>query len=61
VETGSLYPALHRLERQGWVRSGGSFGYNHGARYYQLTAGGQEAVDTSRAVEAVEVPPSQAS
>jgi PadR family transcriptional regulator, regulatory protein PadR len=21
VETGSLYPALHRLERQGWVRS----------------------------------------
>jgi DNA-binding PadR family transcriptional regulator len=25
VETGSLYPALHRLEQQGWIKSDGSF------------------------------------
>jgi PadR family transcriptional regulator, regulatory protein PadR len=38
VETGSLYPALHRLERQGWVRSQWRQS-EHGqrAKYYSLT------------------------
>jgi len=38
VETGSLYPALHRLERQGWV--GSEWRTSEGkqrAKYYQIT------------------------
>lgn len=42
VETGSLYPALHRLEKQGWIKSQwGSSEHNQRARYYQLTAAGK--------------------
>jgi PadR family transcriptional regulator len=42
VETGSLYPALHRLERQGWLAS--SWGVTENkqrAKYYRLTAAGK--------------------
>ena len=42
VETGSLYPALHRLERQGWVRS--AWKQSEGkqqAKYYRITAAGK--------------------
>jgi PadR family transcriptional regulator PadR len=41
-ETGSLYPALHRLERQGWVRSQWKQS-EHGqrAKYYSLTTAGR--------------------
>jgi PadR family transcriptional regulator PadR len=43
VETGSLYPALHRLERQGWVRSQWKLTQsNQRARYYQITAAGKK-------------------
>ena len=43
VETGSLYPALHRLERQGWVRSEWKqTESNQRARFYQITAGGKK-------------------
>jgi transcriptional regulator len=43
VETGSLYPALHRLERQGWIRSEWkSSEHKQRARYYQLTAAGKK-------------------
>jgi transcriptional regulator len=43
VETGSLYPALHRLERQGWVRSEWKrTESNQRARYYQITAAGKK-------------------
>ncbi len=43
VETGSLYPALHRLERQGWIKSEWrSSEHNQRAKYYQLTAGGKK-------------------
>jgi transcriptional regulator len=51
VETGSLYPALHRLERQGWVRSEWKQSEaNQRARYYRITATGKKqlAVDLSR-------------
>src|SRR6202046_1870817 len=43
VETGSLYPALHRLERQGWVRSDWKqTESNQRAKYYRLTAAGKK-------------------
>lgn len=43
VETGSLYPALHRLERQGWVSSEWSVTENkQRAKYYKLTATGRK-------------------
>src|SRR5262245_14783168 len=43
VETGSLYPALHRLQRQGWIKSEWNTSeHNQRARYYQLTAAGRK-------------------
>lgn len=43
VETGSLYPALHRLERQGWVRSAWKqTESNQRARFYHITAAGKK-------------------
>ena len=42
VETGSLYPALHRLEKRGWLRSKwGISEANQRAKYYELTAAGR--------------------
>ena len=41
VETGSLYPALHRLEKRGWLKSEwGVSEANQRAKYYRLTAAG---------------------
>jgi transcriptional regulator len=38
VQEGSLYPALHRLEYRGWIRSQwGASENNRRAKYYQLT------------------------
>lgn len=51
VETGSLYPALHRLERQGWVRAEWRQSENkQRAKYYSLTAAGRKhlAAEQSR-------------
>jgi PadR family transcriptional regulator, regulatory protein PadR len=43
VETGSLYPALHRLEKQGWIKSEWRTSeHNQRAKYYQLTAAGKK-------------------
>jgi transcriptional regulator len=43
VEEGSLYPALHRLERRGWVESQwGTSESNRKAKYYSLTAKGKK-------------------
>jgi PadR family transcriptional regulator PadR len=43
VETGSLYPALHRLERQAWVRSGWKLTESkQRAKYYRITATGKK-------------------
>ena len=58
VETGSLYPALHRLERQGWVRSEWKqTESNQRAKWYQITAPGKKqlASDLSRWQQTVEV------
>ena len=42
VEEGSLYPALHRLERRGWVDARwGTSKANRRAKYYRLTAKGR--------------------
>ena len=43
VETGSLYPALHRLERQGWVKAEWKKSEsNQRAKYYKITRPGKE-------------------
>ncbi len=43
VETGSLYPALHRLERQGWVSSEWKKSEsNQRAKYYKISKTGKE-------------------
>ena len=43
IETGSLYPALHRLEKQGWVKSDwGMTDQNQRAKFYRLTAKGKK-------------------
>jgi PadR family transcriptional regulator PadR len=42
VEEGSLYPALHRLEQQGWIRAEWKISEaNRRARFYRLTAAGR--------------------
>jgi transcriptional regulator len=42
VEEGSLYPALHRLVKRGWLKSEwGISEANQRAKYYQLTAAGK--------------------
>ena len=42
VEEGSLYPALHRMEQDGWLRSEwGTTEKNRQARFYSLTAAGE--------------------
>jgi transcriptional regulator len=49
VETGSLYPALHRLEKQGWVKSEWRVSeHNQRAKYYQLTPAGRKQLDSER-------------
>ena len=51
VEQGSLYPALHRLENRGWVKSyWGVSENNRKAKFYRLTTAGrrQLTVETSR-------------
>jgi PadR family transcriptional regulator len=49
VETGSLYPALHRLERQGWLASGwGQTEQNQRAKFYRITAAGRRQLAHDR-------------
>jgi PadR family transcriptional regulator, regulatory protein PadR len=45
VDHGSLYPALHRLRKQGWIAAGWGITENkQRARYYRLTAKGKKAL-----------------
>jgi transcriptional regulator len=47
VNQGSLYPALHRLEEQGWISSDwGMSENNREARFYRLTRAGQRQLQT---------------
>lgn len=50
VETGSLYPALHRLEKQHWVTSEWKqTESNQRAKYYRLTASGRKQLTSEHA------------
>ena len=48
VEHGSLYPALHRLERKGWVNSKWEIpeGRNREFKYYRLTTAGRKQLNS---------------
>ncbi len=49
VETGSLYPALHRLERQGWIASAwGTSENKQRVKVYRLTAAGRKQLAAER-------------
>jgi transcriptional regulator len=49
VTQGSLYPALVRMKRRGWVRTSWRVTENNRrARYYELTAAGHRQLDTER-------------
>src|SRR5262249_19211242 len=46
VQQGSLYPALHRLERRGWIKAKwGVSDNNRRARFYELTAKGRRQLE----------------
>jgi PadR family transcriptional regulator PadR len=46
VQQGSLYPALHRLERRGWIRARwGTSENNRRAKYYELTRRGKSQLE----------------
>ena len=46
IPQGSLYPALHRHERQGWIRAEwGTSDNNRRAKYYELTRTGRKQLD----------------
>jgi PadR family transcriptional regulator, regulatory protein PadR len=46
VQQGSLYPALHRLERRGWIKAHWKASENNRrAKYYDLTAAGRRQLE----------------
>ena len=46
VQQGSLYPALHRLERRGWIKARWAISENsRRAKYYELTRAGRKQLD----------------
>ena len=46
IPQGSLYPALHRLERRGWIKATwGASDNNRRAKYYELTKRGRAQLD----------------
>jgi transcriptional regulator len=48
VEEGSLYPALHRLERRAWIESSwGTSESNRRAKYYRLTPKGRKQLQAA--------------
>jgi PadR family transcriptional regulator, regulatory protein PadR len=50
VKAGSLFPALHRMERAGWLKSFWDVSYNgRRARFYQLTAMGRKQLGSETA------------
>ncbi len=50
IQQGTLYPALQRMKRKGWVRSEWrQTENNRRARYYSITPAGQTRLETERA------------
>jgi PadR family transcriptional regulator PadR len=46
IQQGSLYPALHRLERRGWITAKwGASENNRRAKYYELTRSGKKQLE----------------
>ena len=46
IRQGSLYPALHRLERRGWIQAKwGKSANNRRAKYYELTPTGRKQLE----------------
>jgi transcriptional regulator len=46
IPQGSLYPALHRLERRGWIKAEwGASDNNRRAKYYELTRSGRKQLE----------------
>jgi transcriptional regulator len=51
IEEGSLYPALYRLERKGWIDAEwGLSEKNRRAKYYRLTPGGRAALRSNQSL-----------
>jgi PadR family transcriptional regulator PadR len=49
VRQGSLYPALHRLERRGWIKARwGASENNRKAKYYELTKSGRKQLEAEQ-------------
>jgi PadR family transcriptional regulator len=47
IKQGSLYPALHRLERRGWIKARwGVSRSNRQAKYYELTKAGRKQLES---------------
>ena len=50
IQQGSLYPALHRLERRGWIKARwGTSDNNRRAKFYELTKSGRLQLAAERA------------
>jgi PadR family transcriptional regulator, regulatory protein PadR len=49
IQQGSLYPALHRLERRGWIKSRwGASDNKRRAKYYELTKSGRRQLEVEQ-------------
>ncbi len=49
INQGSLYPALHRLQRRGWIAAHwGTSDNNRRAKYYELTKSGRKQLETEK-------------
>jgi len=49
IQQGSLYPALHRLERRGWIKARwGISDNNRRAKYYELTRAGRRQLELEK-------------
>jgi len=49
IQQGSLYPALHRLQRRGWIKAlWGTSDNNRRAKYYELTKNGRKQLEVER-------------
>ncbi len=50
IQQGSLYPALHRLERRGWIKAHwGTSENNRRAKYYELSKSGRRQLELETA------------
>ncbi len=50
VNQGALYPALHRLEQNGWIKAKwGESEHNRRAKYYSLTTAGKKYLEQEQA------------